>query len=108
MDSTTNHLQTVLGDDNVLIVKFANVNGDTNDDHSFAAHYQHYRGVIDSGIILGLRRYQFFGKLYFWLCITCLLDKLTVGAKMASKLYLWLSWSHLSIFLLWYGSSVLM
>lgn len=60
MDSTTNHLQTVLGDDNVLIVKFANVNGDTNDDHSFAAHYQHYRGVIDSGIILGLRRYQFF------------------------------------------------
>jgi len=81
-------------------VKFANVTSDTNDDHSFAAHYQHYRGVIDSGVILGLRRYRFFGKLYFWLCITCLLDKLTVGAKMANKLYFWLPWSHLSIFFL--------
>lgn len=70
MESRTNHLQTVLCD-NVLIVKFANVTGDTNDDHSFAAHYQHYRGVIDSGIILGLRRYRFFGKLSGYLSHVC-------------------------------------
>lgn len=70
MESRTNHLQTVLCD-NVLIVKFANVTGDTNDDHSFAAHYQHYRGVIDSGIILGLRRYRFFSKLSGYLSHVC-------------------------------------
>lgn len=53
MESTGTHLHKVLGDDNVLTVKFADVPG-----HEL--YYSTYRELAKIGIMIGLRRYQFF------------------------------------------------
>nr|XP_018461405.1 PREDICTED: probable RNA-dependent RNA polymerase 5 isoform X1 [Raphanus sativus] len=53
VESTGTHLHKVLGDDNVLTVKFADVPG-----HEL--YYSTYREFAKNGIMIGLRRYQFF------------------------------------------------
>lgn len=66
LNKTRTHLQKVLGDDNVLMVKFA---GEVTDmcpiDHYYAAYSKIWRG----GILVGLRRYCFFGKPFFFLYV---------------------------------------
>ncbi|POO00833.1 RNA-dependent RNA polymerase-type [Trema orientale] len=63
LSNTKTHLQKVLGDDNVLRVKFAEeVNGNSGTgsrDHNYAG----YRKIAREGILVGLRRYCFFGEL---------------------------------------------
>uniref|UniRef100_A0ACD5VTA2 Uncharacterized protein n=1 Tax=Avena sativa TaxID=4498 RepID=A0ACD5VTA2_AVESA len=49
------HLQNVVGDDNILVVKFPEMPGHTNVDEYFRT----YRQVAEEGIILGSRRYRF-------------------------------------------------
>ncbi|XVF88617.1 hypothetical protein PTKIN_Ptkin19aG0065300 [Pterospermum kingtungense] len=56
MDKSRNHLQRVLGDDNVLIVKFANITDSSAGDDCFA----NYKKIAKRGIDVGLRRYRFF------------------------------------------------
>ncbi|PUZ46205.1 hypothetical protein GQ55_7G031800 [Panicum hallii var. hallii] len=56
MENKRTHLQKVLGDDNVLVVKFM-VPSDSNADF----YRQHYHKIAEDGIVLGLRRYRFFG-----------------------------------------------
>ncbi|KAL6838695.1 hypothetical protein ACP4OV_031409 [Aristida adscensionis] len=58
VENKRTHLQKVLGDDNVLVVKFMNNPSDTNTDFSF--YCQHYHKVAEDGIVLGLRHYRFF------------------------------------------------
>ncbi|GLT98519.1 hypothetical protein SLE2022_160210 [Rubroshorea leprosula] len=59
LDATRTHLQRVLGDDNVLIVKFAE---DGYDWKSFPRNYYPpaYHKILKEGIPVGLRRYRFF------------------------------------------------
>ncbi|GLT51696.1 hypothetical protein SLA2020_250890 [Shorea laevis] len=59
LDKTRTHLQRVLGDDNVLTVKFAE---DGYDWKSFPrSHYPPaYIKILKEGILVGLRRYHFF------------------------------------------------
>ncbi|OMO82668.1 RNA-dependent RNA polymerase, eukaryotic-type [Corchorus capsularis] len=58
LDKARNHLQKVLGDDNILNVKFDNV----KDDKSSARNHRYavYRKIAKEGIVVGLRRYRFF------------------------------------------------
>ena len=58
-------LQKVVGDDNVLIVKFADIPELMNSADNFGT----YRQVAEDGILLGLRRYRFFSKFFFGKCI---------------------------------------
>ncbi|CAL5018322.1 unnamed protein product [Urochloa decumbens] len=55
MENKRTHLQKVLGDDNVLVVKFM---VPSDDDADF--YRQHYHKVAEDGIVLGMRRYRFF------------------------------------------------
>ncbi|KAL5572573.1 hypothetical protein UlMin_022170 [Ulmus minor] len=58
LSRTSHHLQKVLGDDNVLMVKFAEKETkclDIGDDG-----YSYYRKLAKEGILVGLRRYRFF------------------------------------------------
>ena len=55
MDNKRTHLQKVLGDDNVLVVKFM-VPSDNNADF----YRQQYHKIVEDGIVLGLRLYHFF------------------------------------------------
>jgi len=55
MDNKRTHLQKVLGDDNVLVVKFM-VPSDNNADF----YRQQYHKIVEDGIVLGLRLYRFF------------------------------------------------
>ena len=57
MHRTRSHLQRVLGDDNVLIVKFANV----TDGKSSAGNdcFAEYNKIAKEGTLVGLRRYRF-------------------------------------------------
>ncbi|XWS26784.1 hypothetical protein CRYUN_Cryun26dG0059900 [Craigia yunnanensis] len=58
MDKTRSHLQRVLGDDNVLLVKFAKVtDGKNSAGNDFFAEYNK---IAKEGILVGLRRYRFF------------------------------------------------
>lgn len=57
MENQRTHLQKVLGDDSVLVVKFV-VPSETNANF----YRQHYHKVAEDGIVLGLRRYRFFGE----------------------------------------------
>jgi RNA-dependent RNA polymerase len=50
------HLAKVVGDDNVLVVKFMGKSSEIMTD------FAPYHKVAEDGIVLGLRRYQFFGK----------------------------------------------
>ncbi|XP_057969037.1 probable RNA-dependent RNA polymerase 5 isoform X2 [Malania oleifera] len=55
------HLQRVLGDDNVLIVKFANREIDLSTSATCSGnHYTAYSSIAKEGILVGLRRYRFF------------------------------------------------
>uniref|UniRef100_A0A1J3DWC0 RNA-dependent RNA polymerase n=4 Tax=Noccaea caerulescens TaxID=107243 RepID=A0A1J3DWC0_NOCCA len=57
MENTGTHLHKVLGDDNVLTVKFA----DVPDEATYCnGNYSAYKRIAKNGIMLGLRRYQFF------------------------------------------------
>lgn len=62
VDNTRTHLQKVVGDDNVLIVKFADVPGIENSADNFGIYCMYYRQIAEDGIFLGLRRYRFFRK----------------------------------------------
>ncbi|KAL0803063.1 hypothetical protein Bca101_058239 [Brassica carinata] len=55
LEPTGTHLHKVLGDDNVLTVKFEDVPRNSSTDR-----YTTYRRIAKNGIMLGLRRYQFF------------------------------------------------
>ncbi|ONM18875.1 putative RNA-dependent RNA polymerase 5 [Zea mays] len=55
MENKRTYLQKVLGDDNVLLVKFM-----VSSDKSTDFYRQHYHRVVEDGIVLGLRRYNFF------------------------------------------------
>jgi hypothetical protein len=57
MENKRTYLQKVLGDDNVLLVKFM-----VSSDKSTDFYRQHYHRVVEDGIVLGLRRYNFFGE----------------------------------------------
>ena len=59
LEPTGTHLHKVLGDDNVLTVKFEDVqkNSSTCSNDPFSA----YKMIARNGIMVGLRRYQFFG-----------------------------------------------
>ena len=57
MDNKRTHLQKVLGDDNILVVKFM-VPLDNNTDF----YRQLYHKIAEDGIVLGLRLYHFFGE----------------------------------------------
>lgn len=58
MDKGRSHLQRVLGDDNVLNVKFA----DVTDGKSSAGNncFAEYKKIFERGILVGLRCYRFF------------------------------------------------
>ncbi|XP_022754978.1 probable RNA-dependent RNA polymerase 5 isoform X2 [Durio zibethinus] len=58
LEKTRSHLQRVLGDDNVLVVKFANVtDGKSSAGNDF---YAEYKKIAKGGILVGLRYYRFF------------------------------------------------
>ncbi|XP_023006718.1 probable RNA-dependent RNA polymerase 5 isoform X2 [Cucurbita maxima] len=60
LNHTKTHLQRVLGDDNVLMVKFAeDVSDRCSISHPGGSFYA-YKKIARDGILLGLRRYQFF------------------------------------------------
>lgn len=63
IENRRTHLQKVLGDDNVLVVKFMEISSDTETDLS--TYLEHYHKVAEEGIVLGLRCYRFFRKLPF-------------------------------------------
>ncbi|KAF7147894.1 hypothetical protein RHSIM_Rhsim03G0237700 [Rhododendron simsii] len=56
LDNKRTHLQRVLGDDNVLIVKFPVEASDSTNKMV---------GIAEEGILVGLRRYRFFGDFLF-------------------------------------------
>ncbi|KAL6627250.1 hypothetical protein ACP70R_030976 [Stipagrostis hirtigluma subsp. patula] len=62
VEDTRTHLQKVVGDDNVLIVKFADIEmcGHMNNADKFGIYCLFYNQVAQHGILLGLRRYRFF------------------------------------------------
>nr|VDD35013.1 unnamed protein product [Brassica oleracea] len=55
LEPTGTHLHKALGDDNVLTVKFADVQKNSSTDP-----YSAYKRIAKNGIMVGLRRYQFF------------------------------------------------
>lgn len=64
IENTRTHLQKSLGDDNVLVVKFADIPGHMNTADKFGIYCTYYSQVAEDGIILGLRRYRFFSKFF--------------------------------------------
>ncbi|XVF34908.1 hypothetical protein REPUB_Repub18cG0098800 [Reevesia pubescens] len=58
LDKTRTHLQRVLGDDNILVVKFANITYGTRSAGN--DHYAEYKKFAKQGILVGLRCYRFF------------------------------------------------
>lgn len=71
------HLQRILGDDNVLLVKFTDeMSGEKGSYCSFQISNSVYHKVAEEGIFVGLRWYQFFGKVIFFksLCHNSLLQ----------------------------------
>ncbi|XVE54202.1 hypothetical protein DITRI_Ditri03aG0061400 [Diplodiscus trichospermus] len=58
MEKTRSHLQKVLGDDNVLSVKFADVSDSKSLDGNDS--FSEYQKIAKRGILVGLRRYRFF------------------------------------------------
>ncbi|CAO2186074.1 unnamed protein product [Urochloa humidicola] len=60
LDNTRTHLQKIVGEDNVLMVKFDDIDGLTNCADNFGIFCMYYHQVLEDGILLGLRRYRFF------------------------------------------------
>ncbi|KAG7641367.1 RNA-dependent RNA polymerase eukaryotic-type [Arabidopsis suecica] len=58
LEHTGTHLHKVLGDENVLTVKFADVQKSSSTYSN--DRYFTYKGIAKNGIMIGLRRYQFF------------------------------------------------
>ncbi|CAN8257589.1 unnamed protein product [Cochlearia groenlandica] len=58
LEPTGTHLHKVLGDENVLTVKFADVPKNTSTYSN--GRYLRYKEIAKNGIMIGLRRYQFF------------------------------------------------
>ena len=56
METRRTHLAKVVGDDNVLVVKFLGESSNTVTD------FVPYHKVAEDGIVLGLRQYRFFRK----------------------------------------------
>lgn len=65
MENTRTHLQKIVGDDNVLIVKFTDIPDLNNNTDKLGIYCQYYSQVANDGIVLGLRRYRFFSKFIF-------------------------------------------
>ena len=63
MENTGTHLHNVLGDENVLTVKFADVPGEATYCNDI---YSTYKEIAKKGIMIGLRRYQFFGVFFLF------------------------------------------
>lgn len=60
------HLQKVLGDDNVVVVQFAeDATKMGSNGGSSGSNYAVYEKILKEGILVGLRRYQFFGKIFY-------------------------------------------
>ncbi|XP_072964197.1 probable RNA-dependent RNA polymerase 3 isoform X2 [Typha angustifolia] len=60
LQTTKTHLQRVLGDDNVLVVKFAEMNEESRSAYSFGTYCFVYHKVAEEGIMVGLHCYRFF------------------------------------------------
>jgi len=60
IEKTTTRLHKVVGDDNVLVVKFSDISGHTNASDYLATCCDVYHHIFEEGIALGLRRYRFF------------------------------------------------
>lgn len=60
---TKTHLQRVVGDENLLVVKFAEEVADRRRRYNLS--YDHYCKIAREGIQVGNRRYYFFGELSF-------------------------------------------
>ncbi|OMO82667.1 RNA-dependent RNA polymerase, eukaryotic-type [Corchorus capsularis] len=58
LDKSRNHLQRVLGDENVLNVKFADITDDKSS--TCIDPYENYRRIARDGITVGLRHFRFF------------------------------------------------
>lgn len=74
LQTTKTHLQRVLGDDNVLLVKFAEMSEENKSPHSFDHYCDVYNRIAEEGIMVGLRRYHFFGNVFcnlFPQCFFC-------------------------------------
>ncbi|KAJ1687513.1 hypothetical protein LUZ63_018903 [Rhynchospora breviuscula] len=60
LESTKTHLQRVLGDENILQVKFEEISQEEKTQYDLKNHYfDVYHPVAEQGIELGLRRYRF-------------------------------------------------
>jgi len=66
VDNKRTYLQKIVGDGNILIVKFADIPGLRNSADNFGMPCMFYRQVAEDGILLGLRRYRFFSKFSFY------------------------------------------
>ncbi|XP_010532294.1 PREDICTED: probable RNA-dependent RNA polymerase 5 isoform X2 [Tarenaya hassleriana] len=60
LENTTTHLHKVLGDENVLMVKFEDVACRRDLPINSSDSYSTYKHIATNGIMIGLRRYQFF------------------------------------------------
>ncbi|XP_044347912.1 probable RNA-dependent RNA polymerase 3 [Triticum aestivum] len=59
LETSRNKLQKVVGDDNILVVKFSDIPGQRNFGNDVGAYYSVYHKVAEDGISLGLRRYRY-------------------------------------------------
>ena len=60
VENTRTHLQKIVGDDNVLIVNFADIPDLVNKIDKFGIYCTFYSQLANDGILLGLRRYHYF------------------------------------------------
>lgn len=65
MHKTKTHLQRVLGDENVLVVKFAEEVADRRQPDISWDSYSMYNKIAREGIVVGFYRYRFFGEPFF-------------------------------------------
>ncbi|KAF7035733.1 hypothetical protein CFC21_046550 [Triticum aestivum] len=59
LETSRNKLQKVVGDENILVVKFSDIPGQRNFGNNVGAYYSVYHKVAEDGISLGLRRYRY-------------------------------------------------
>ncbi|KAK1289404.1 putative RNA-dependent RNA polymerase 4 [Acorus calamus] len=60
LQNSRTHLQRVLGDENVLVVKFAEDDGADKNKMEHSGSSALYHNIAKNGILVGLRRYRFF------------------------------------------------
>ncbi|KAK1266087.1 putative RNA-dependent RNA polymerase 4 [Acorus gramineus] len=60
LQNSRTHLQRVLGDENVLVVKFAEDDGADKNKMEHSGSNALYHNIAKNGILVGLRRYRFF------------------------------------------------